>query len=120
MRTKRPCDARFIAATILAVFALAPSARAESLGDKAQAEIEKVRKARDLVGVSAAISIGDETVWSGAAGYADIENNVPATPTMVHRIASISKPMTATAVMRLSELKIIDLDRTLESYVPEL
>jgi CubicO group peptidase (beta-lactamase class C family) len=44
---------------------------------------------------------------------------VPAKPEQVYRIASISKPITAVAIMQLVEAGKIDLDAPIEQYVPE-
>lgn len=52
-------------------------------------------------------------------GYADLENRVPCGPETVLRIASISKPLTTTAVARLWEDGKLDLDAPVQKYVPE-
>jgi len=49
-------------------------------------------------------------------GYADVENRVKATPQTTYRTASIGKPMTATAVMELSEQGSIDIDAPIQKY----
>lgn len=73
----------------------------------------------DLVGLSAAVSVDGEIIWSGGAGFADLENQVPARADMVHRIASISKPQTAIAVMQLVEQGKVKLGDTLRDQIPE-
>ncbi len=72
----------------------------------------------DLVGVSVAIAKDGVLVWEGGAGLRDRERNLPAGPDMVHRIASITKAMTATAVMQLVESGEVDLEGPLQDYVP--
>ncbi|MDZ4859699.1 MAG: serine hydrolase domain-containing protein [Candidatus Hydrogenedentes bacterium] len=79
------------------------------------AEAAKLKKA---AGLSAAIWKDGAVAWEGAVGFADLENEVPARPDMVHRIASISKPITATAVMQLVEQGKLDLDAPIQTYVP--
>ena len=98
------------------VFAIAPWAAAFD-GDAAQAYLEQVVEEDELPGISAAIGIDNELVWSGGAGFADIENQVPASGAMVHRIASISKPITAIAVMQLVEQDKVKLDEPIDTYV---
>ena len=49
-------------------------------------------------GVCIAVSLDGKTVWSEGFGFADVENRVLCTSKTVMRIASISKPITATAV----------------------
>ena len=69
---------------------------------------------------SLAISIVNDGQLIFAKGYgvSDVENNVPATADTVYRIASISKSLTATAAMRLSEDRRLDLDAPVQKYCP--
>lgn len=48
-------------------------------------------------GVCVAVSIDGKTVWSEGFGFADVENRILCSSKTVMRIASISKPLTATA-----------------------
>ncbi|GFO04087.1 serine beta-lactamase-like protein lactb, mitochondrial [Plakobranchus ocellatus] len=54
----------------------------------------------------------------GRFGYADLENETPIRPNSVLRIASISKSVTAVIVAKLWEDGKIDLNKTVQSYVP--
>lgn len=92
---------------------------AQSAKDKATALLSTAVAEEKLVGLSAAVSRGGTLVWEGWAGFADLENEVPASPGMVSRIASISKPMTAVAVMQLVEQGKMQLDARLQTYLPE-
>lgn len=49
---------------------------------------------------------------------ADLENGVPVTPQTSFRLASVSKPITATAVMELWERHQLDLDAPVQKYCP--
>ncbi len=69
-------------------------------------------------GASFAIGLDGELLWSEGFGLADVENNVRATPLTAYRSASIGKPMTATAVMALSERGNLDLDAPVQKYCP--
>ena len=69
-----------------------------------------------IPGVSIAVAVGDELVYSKGFGLADVENRVPATADTVYRTASIAKSLTAVAVMQLAEQKRIDLDRPVDEY----
>jgi CubicO group peptidase (beta-lactamase class C family) len=71
-----------------------------------------------IPGLSAAIAIDKRTVWSEGFGMADIENSVPARATTVYRLGSISKPITAVAVMQLAERGKLKLDEPIQTYVP--
>ncbi|MEO6811391.1 MAG: serine hydrolase domain-containing protein [Isosphaeraceae bacterium] len=56
--------------------------------------------------------------WSRGFGLADVENLVPVTTRTVFRFASISKPITAVAVLQLVEQDKLDLDAPIQRYVP--
>ena len=56
--------------------------------------------------------------WMGGAGYRDMAAKVQADTNTVHRIASIAKPMTAVAIMQLAEGGQLDLDASLQTYLP--
>lgn len=59
-----------------------------------------------------------EALWIQGYGFADLENNVPATPLSAYRYASVQKPMTAVAVLQQVELGRIELDADIRQYVP--
>jgi CubicO group peptidase (beta-lactamase class C family) len=61
-------------------------------------------------GVSLAISHNGRLVYAGAVGYADNNRTVKLTPEHRMRIASVSKPVTAIAIMKLMEEKRLCLD----------
>jgi CubicO group peptidase (beta-lactamase class C family) len=69
-------------------------------------------------GLSAAIVSDRRLVWSYGVGLADLEQRVPASTATVYRIASISKPITAVAVMQLAERGSLDLDAPIQRYCP--
>jgi CubicO group peptidase (beta-lactamase class C family)/tetratricopeptide (TPR) repeat protein len=62
--------------------------------------------------------IKDDFVWVKGYGFADLENKVPAKPESAYRLASVTKSMTAVAIMQLVEKKKIDLDAEVQTYVP--
>ena len=51
-------------------------------------------------------------------GFADLENLVPADGTTVYDIGSVSKVLTAVAVMQLVEQGKVRLDDSIRAYVP--
>lgn len=69
-------------------------------------------------GLSIAVVLDDRIAWSSGFGLADVENEVPARANTVYRIASISKPIAATAVMQLVERGRVHLDDPVQKYVP--
>jgi CubicO group peptidase (beta-lactamase class C family) len=62
--------------------------------------------------------IKDDIRWARGFGWADIENNVPATAESAYRLASITKTVTALAVLELVEAGKIDLDTPVQRHVP--
>jgi CubicO group peptidase (beta-lactamase class C family) len=70
-----------------------------------------------IPGLSVAVASGQGPVWTRAWGFSDLENHVVATPRTVFRLASISKPFTATAAMALVERGQLDLDAEVQTYV---
>jgi CubicO group peptidase (beta-lactamase class C family) len=72
-----------------------------------------------IPGLSLAVAVGGQVVLETAFGHADVENAVRATPETVYRLASVSKPMTAVAVMRLAEQGRVDLDAPVSRYCPD-
>lgn len=61
--------------------------------------------------------IKDGFTWVKGYGFADLENKTPAKPESAYRLASVSKSMTALAIMQLVDKKKIDLDAEVQTYV---
>ena len=73
---------------------------------------------RGIPGLALAVAVDGKIVYSEGFGYADLEARVPVWPTTKFRIGSISKPLTATALMELVEAGKVDLDAPVQKYVP--
>lgn len=71
-----------------------------------------------IPGLSIAVAVEGKVVWSEGFGFADLENRVAVTPATKFRIASISKALTASAVGKLVQEGRLDLDATVQRYVP--
>ena len=70
-------------------------------------------------GISVAVQQHGEVVFAGGFGYADLENEVPATADTVYRIGSVTKQFTAAAAMLLVEEGKLDLSADLREYLPD-
>ncbi|MBK7629626.1 MAG: serine hydrolase [Ignavibacteriales bacterium] len=68
--------------------------------------------------ISAGLLEKDKVTWLGSFGNADLENNIPVTSSSLYRIASISKPITAVAILQLWERGLISLDTDARTYIP--
>jgi serine beta-lactamase-like protein LACTB, mitochondrial len=101
------------------------TARAQSPAHLPAATIASIEKAvttemskQDIPGLSLAVVTDHELRWSDGYGLSDVENFVPAKASTVYRLGSISKPVTATAVMQLVERGKLDLDAPVQRYCP--
>jgi len=86
----------------------------DNIDDFIISEMEK----RNIPGLSASVVIGDNVIWRGAYGYSDIENNIKVTTDTLFKIASVSKTITATALMQLYEEGFFDLNDPINNYLP--
>ena len=75
-------------------------------------------KSGAVAGIAVAVVKGRDTLLLKGYGYADVENQVPVTPTTVFRIGSLTKQFTSAAVMQLVEKKTIGLDDNMNTYIP--
>ena len=57
-------------------------------------------------------------MWVKGFGYADLENRVPAKADSSYRLASLTKTLTAVAVLQLAEKGKISLDAEVQAYLP--
>jgi len=73
---------------------------------------------QNIPGLSVAVAVDDEIVWSEGFGFADLENRVEVRPSTRFRVGSVSKLLTAAAVARLYEQGSLDLDAPVQRYVP--
>src|SRR5580704_2351692 len=81
--------------------------------------ISKFMAANSVPGLSAAVVERGEFVWSEGFGMADVKNSVRVTSKTLFRLASVSKPMTATGAMELWESGKLDLDAPVQKYCPQ-
>jgi CubicO group peptidase (beta-lactamase class C family) len=72
-----------------------------------------------IPGLSLAVAGSGTVRFEAAFGFADVENEVRARPETVYRLASVSKPITATAVMKLAQDGRLDLDAPAWRYCPD-
>ncbi len=70
--------------------------------------------------LSAAIGHKGQIVWRGAVGWADLGAKRAATPDTQFRIGSTSKAVTATALARLVDRGVLDLDVPIGTYLGPL
>ena len=88
----------FILAVCLSYFAL--SLRADALRDRMDAYVRRYADSDFFSGV-VRVTKGDRIIYENAFGYADRAWQVPNSLQTKFQIASLSKPMTATAILVL-------------------
>ncbi len=90
----------------------------EKLAHKAQAQMRTLAEELQSVSMSGAMAINGDVIWSGAVGLASVEPLRKATVNTQYRIGSVSKPLTAVALMRMVEEQMADIDAPLQDYLP--
>jgi len=74
----------------------------------------------ELISLSIAIVSDNDIVWQKAYGLKDIDTEIPVTQESVYRIGAVSGVLTAALVMRLVELGKLNLEDSIDKYIPEL
>jgi serine beta-lactamase-like protein LACTB len=69
-------------------------------------------------GLSIAVVENGEYEWGAGFGFADLENNVPASEHTLYRLGSISKTVTSIGALELVERGQLDLDAPVQKYCP--
>jgi CubicO group peptidase (beta-lactamase class C family) len=92
----------------------------EQVAEKLQAATATFVKEHRLPGAVAGVVHDGRLAWWGGAGFADVAERRPAGPATMHRIASITKTVAATAVLQLRDAGALDLDDPLVRHIPEL
>ncbi len=114
LRARRLLALLFLAVTLCLAQSLPPG-----LEERIDRLVSTRMSERSIPGITVAVGIGDRPIWSRGYGFADLENFVPATERSRYRLASISKPVTAVALLQLVEAGKAGLDDDVRRYVPE-
>lgn len=72
-----------------------------------------------LPSISVAVISNKRVIYSNGFGYADIERKIAATDTTPYRIASITKPIASTIILKLVESGKLQLDCKLKDCWPD-
>ena len=80
--------------------------------------LEKYYQNKRIPSISAGVLKDGIIQWLDAKGQIDLETFTPAKPSSLYRIASITKTITAVAVMQLYEKGLVDIDADIRTYVP--
>jgi CubicO group peptidase (beta-lactamase class C family) len=70
-------------------------------------------------GLAYGLVVDGKLVHSGGFGYTDVAHKTPATPKSAFRIASMTKSITAMAILKLRDEGKLQLDAPVSNYIPE-
>jgi len=124
LQCRKPSRPSFflLAALLLALSCTPAAAQDNAFSPQKRAQIEKAvsafMTANSVPGISVAVVQNGQPVWSAGFGMSDLEDFTPATSSTLYRLGSISKPITAVAILQLYERGKLDLDAPVQKYCP--
>lgn len=83
----------------------------------ARAAIERTLRDARVPSIAVAVVKDGKILWEEGFGWADREKQIRATAHTAYSLASMTKPVTATAVMTLDQAGKLDLDAPVERYL---
>lgn len=111
LRTK--CSIVFVALFFITI----SPAHGQTTSEQIYNYLHHVSNQTGAPGISVAVALQGQIIFSGGVGYGELDNLTPATGATVHNIASISKTHAAVAVMLLVEQGKVNLDDPIQKYV---
>jgi CubicO group peptidase (beta-lactamase class C family)/ketosteroid isomerase-like protein len=93
---------------------------ASRLGALLDSVVPAAMAAERIPGAVVTVVSGGRVIFSKGFGFADLETRRPMTDSTIIRIGSISKVMTATAVMQLVDRGRVQLDSNVDVYLRDL
>lgn len=84
-----------------------------------QGELENYRKAHGAPGAIMLVRTEANGLWVGASGKSNLEHGTPMLGTERIRVGSITKPMTATIILKLKGQGKLSLDDKLADWLPQ-
>jgi methyl acetate hydrolase len=117
-----PKIAQLVLTAGVAVAALTGAANAQKSPGSAALDtsLRSAVEQKDVPGVVTLITDRKGVLYESAFGVADVATGRPLKADALFRIASMTKPITSTALMQLVEQSKIGLDDPVEKYLPEL
>ncbi|UPT62784.1 MAG: beta-lactamase family protein [Hyphomonadaceae bacterium JAD_PAG50586_4] len=106
-----------LVAPVLGACAAQAPARSESAA--VAALLADVQTNAPYVGLAVSVRRGEEVIYEGGLGLADLENQVAATPETIFQIGSITKSFTSILIAQLAVEGRIDLDAPVSTYLPD-
>ncbi|MCZ8546301.1 beta-lactamase family protein [Mesorhizobium qingshengii] len=88
-------------------------------GGRVDQVVDRAIEEERIVGAVILVARRGEILYSRAAGLADRESKKTITADAIFRLASVTKPVVATAALALVEAGVIGLDDPLAKFIPE-
>ncbi|MHB1949376.1 MAG: serine hydrolase domain-containing protein [Gammaproteobacteria bacterium] len=104
--------------SLFITFAIITCANAANLKESVDAVVNKAIQEKQLVGAVILIYQDGKEIYRAAHGLRDRENNIPMTDDTIFRFASLSKPITSVAVLKLIDEGKLNLDDPVTKYLP--
>ncbi|WP_165220213.1 serine hydrolase [Aquisphaera insulae] len=95
-----------------------PQAAVAGAVERVRQFIRAEMEAKQVPGLSIAVADRGGILWAEGLGLAVPARKAPATAETIYRVASVSKPFTAVALMRRVERGELDLDKPVTMYLP--
>ncbi len=96
---------------------MAPDIAAGQRGEELDAYLRNLAESQQFMG-TVLVAVGDDLILDAGYGWADLESGRMNTPQTQLRIGSLTKQITAAAVLRLQELGKLDVHEPVSSYLP--
>lgn len=97
-------------------------ANAQTLNQKTSTELDsffkKIIEEQKYVGLGACIIKDNRVFWNGCYGYSDLEKKTPLNSENIFPLMSLSKTVTAFALLMLYEEGLFQLDEDINKYLP--
>jgi CubicO group peptidase (beta-lactamase class C family) len=87
--------------------------------EELDARIATILEETGAPGMIGAIVYGNEVIWRGALGMANLDFEQPVTPDTLFRVGSISKSIVSLSILKLVERGEISLDDLISDLAPE-
>ncbi len=116
----KTAEIAFAAGVAVVAFAGTASAQNSQAQSAIDTSLRGAVERKDIPGVVALVTDRKGVLYENAFGVADVATGRPLKSDALFRIASMTKPITSTALMQLVEQGKIGLDDPAEKYLPEL
>jgi CubicO group peptidase (beta-lactamase class C family) len=101
---------------VIALTSLSAAAADSSVADRMRQFVEQ----KEIAGAVTLVATRDKVLDVQAVGFSDLDKKEPMRPDAIFWIASMTKPITATAIMMLQEEGKLSVDDPASKYIPEL